>query len=189
MHFEKGSGVHQTLRKISRKLNELKIPYAVAGAMALFAHGFRRFSEDIQILVTPDGLKQIHDDLEGLGYVAPFEGSRNLRDAESGVRVEFLVSGEFPGDGKPKPVAFPNPEEASVEIEGIHFLDLPRLVELKLAPGMTNPLRLQDLADAQRLIQELDLPADFDLGLDPFVRSKYRELWDTVQQHRPDLPG
>ena len=72
-------------------------------------HGFRRFTEDVDILVTRDGLKAIHAHLEGLGYVPPFTGSKNLRDTEHGVRIEFLIAGEFPGDGKPKPVAFPGP--------------------------------------------------------------------------------
>ena len=52
----------------------------------------------------------------GLGYIPPFTGSKNLRDTEHGVRIEFLIAGEFPGDGKPKPVAFPDPAEAGVEI-------------------------------------------------------------------------
>ena len=55
-------------------------------------------------------LSAIHAKLEGLGYVPPFSGSKNLRDTEHGVRIEFLIAGEFPGDGKPKPVAFPEPE-------------------------------------------------------------------------------
>ena len=67
----------------------------------------------------------------------PFTGSKNLRDAEHGVRVEFLIAGEFPGDGKPKAVAFPEPTEAGILIDGIRFLSLPKLVELKLASGMT----------------------------------------------------
>ena len=81
--------------------------------MALFRHGFRRFTEDVDILVTREGLKTIHEQLEGLGYVPPFTGSKNLRDTESGVRIEFLIAGEFPGDGKPKPVAFPDPAESA----------------------------------------------------------------------------
>ena len=39
MHFEDKSAVHQTLRELSRRLDELGIPYAVAGGMALFFHG------------------------------------------------------------------------------------------------------------------------------------------------------
>jgi len=106
--------------------------------MAMFIHGYRRFTEDVGILVDREGLKEIHQQLEGLGYLPPFKGSKNLRDAESGVRIEFLIAGDFPGDGKPKPVEFPKPEEAQVEIGGMSFLSLPKLIELKLASGMTN---------------------------------------------------
>lgn len=181
MHFEKESAVHKTLRGIASRLEALGIPYAIAGGMALFFHGYRRFTEDVDILVTRESLQQIHERLEGLGYVAPFAGSRNLRDTDSGVRVEFLVAGDFPGDGKPKPVAFPDPKNVRIERDGVYFVSLPALVELKLASGMTNPMRLQDLADVQRLIQELKLPADLADQLNPFVRGKYRELWNVVQ--------
>ena len=66
--------------------------------MAMFYHGYRRFTEDVDILVTREGLKEIHRQLDGLGYVPPFAGSKQLRDAELGVRVEFLVTGGFPGE-------------------------------------------------------------------------------------------
>src|SRR5262245_20827812 len=161
MHFEKESAVHKTLEKITRRLEELGIPYAVAGGMALFFHGYRRFTEDVDILVTREGLGEVHERLEGLGYVPPFEGSKNLRDAESGVRIEFLVAGDYPGDGQPKPVAFPDPADVGVTIAGVRFLELPKLIELKLASGMTNPRRAKDLVDVQELIDILHLPLEF----------------------------
>jgi hypothetical protein len=105
--------------------------------MALDAHGFRRLTVDVDILVTRDGLRTIHEKLEGLGFVPPFEGSKNLRDTEHGVRIEFLLAGGYPGDGKPKPVAFPDPAKVGVEIDGIRYLRLSSLIELKLASGMT----------------------------------------------------
>jgi hypothetical protein len=53
------------------------------------------------------------------------EGSARVagerRDTERGVRVEFLVAGDFPGDGGPKPVAFPDPGTCSVELDGIRY--------------------------------------------------------------------
>jgi hypothetical protein len=45
--------------------------------------------------------------------------------------AEFLVTGEFPGDGKPKPVAFPDPSTCSTQIGGVYYLRLPTLLELK----------------------------------------------------------
>jgi hypothetical protein len=185
MHFEKESAVHKALLKITRRLDALGIAYAVADGMALFFHGYRRFTEDIDILVSREGLQELHRELEGLGYVPPFAGSKNLRDADLGVRIEFLVAGDYPGDGKPKPVAFPRPEEVATQIDGITFLSLPALVELKLASGMTNPLRLKDVANVQELIQILALPANFADRLNPFVRGKYAELWTLIHANPP----
>jgi hypothetical protein len=181
-YFEGESLVQKTLRRIGRRLDELGIPYAVAGGMALFAHGFERFTHDVDILVTREDLSVIHAKLEGLGYVPPFTGSKNLRDTEHGVRIEFLVAGEFPGDGKPKPVAFPKPDDVSVVIDGIRFLSLPKLVELKLASGMTGGLpRMKDFADVIALVQTLHLHADLAGELNPYVREKYLELWHGIK--------
>ena len=119
--FEGKSAVQQALAKVTRRLNELGIPYCVAGGMALFQHGYRRFTEDVDLLVTREGLKEIHSKLAGLGYLPPFPRSKNLRDTELGVRVEFLVAGDYPGDGKPKPVSFPDPAAVGIEHDGIRY--------------------------------------------------------------------
>lgn len=174
--------VHNTLHRITAKLQELGVPYAVVGGMALVAHGYERTTVDVDILVTQEGLSTVHQQLEGLGYVPPFKGSKQLRDTDTGVRIEFLVSGSFPGDGKPKPVAFPDPQTAGVDIDGTRYLKLPILIELKLASGMTNPGRIKDLADVQELVRALNLPADFAEKLNPYVREKFMELWLAVQQ-------
>jgi hypothetical protein len=182
-HFQHDSLVFKTLRKIARRLGDLGVPYAVSGGMALDAHGFRRLTVDVDILVNRDGLKTIHEKLSGLGYIPPFTGSKNLRDTEHGVRIEFLVAGEFPGDGKPKPVSFPEPEQAGVVIEGIRYLSLPRLVELKLASGMTGGIhRMKDFTDVIALIETLHLSAEFAAELNPYVRDKYLELWQGIRE-------
>jgi Uncharacterised nucleotidyltransferase len=182
MHFDENNAVHRALRRITARLTELSIPHAVVGGMAMFFHGFRRFTEDVDILVTPAGLKEIHEKLEGLGYVPPFRGSKHLRDTELGVKIEFLVTGGFPGDGLPKPVSFPDPAKVATEINGMSFLNLSTLIELKLASGMTNPSRLKDLADVQELIRTLQLPKELSGQLNLFVRPKYEELWEAVAQ-------
>lgn len=181
MHFEEKSAVYQTLRSLAARLDELHLPYAIVGGMALFAHGFRRFTEDVDVLVTREALAAIHQQLQGRGYVPLFPGSRGLRDAEHGVRVEFLVTGDFPGDGMPKPVAFPDPVAVRFARDGIEYVNLPTLMELKLASGMTNAGRLRDLADVQELIRHLALPASFAEQLNPFVRDTFEELWRGVQ--------
>jgi hypothetical protein len=178
--FMKEDEVYEALRAIAAKLKELGIPYAIAGGMALNAHGYRRGTVDVDVLVTADGLRKIHEKLEGLGYVPPFAGSKNLKDTQRKVRIEFLVTGQFPGDGKPKPVAFPDPADVAVAVDGMNYLGLPTLIELKIASGMTNAGRIKDLGDVQELVRVLGLPRDFGAKLNPFVRAKFQELWDGV---------
>ncbi len=181
-HFEEDSAVFKALHKITSRLNELGIPYAVVGGMALFRHGLRRFTEDVDLLVSKEGLKLIHKHLRGLGYLPPFTNSKQLRDTQLGVKIDFLTTGDYPGDGKPKPVSFPDPESVSFEAEGINYVNLTNLVELKLASGMTNPGRLKDLADVLELIKILDLPIDFADQLHAFVREKFKELWNEARK-------
>ena len=178
--FMKTDPVHVTLAKITSKLDELSIPYAIVGGMALVAHGYDRTTVDVDVLVTSDGLTKIHAALEGLGYLPPFENSTQLRDTETSVRIEFLVTGSFPGDGKPKPIAFPDPLTCHVLIDGKRFVDEKTLVELKLASGMSHAGRLKDLADVQELIRIKRWPASYAEQLHPYVRNKFKELWDGV---------
>ncbi len=179
--FMRKDPVHQSLLQIAQRLEKSGIDYAVAGGMALVAHGYHRTTEDIDVLVTSEGLESAHQSLLGHGYLPAFSGSKQLRDTRTGVRIEFLVTGQYPGDGKPKPVCFPEPAGASTEIDGMRYVKLPVLIELKLASGMTNPGRLRDLADVQELIRVLRLPADYVKQLDSYVTEKFTELWSSLQ--------
>ncbi len=60
-------------------------------------------------------------------------------------------------------------------------LALDKLVELKLASGLTGRGRRKDLADVQELIRILNLDADFALRLDESVQAIYLELWEELQ--------
>ena len=103
----------------------------------------------------------------GRGYLERFPGSKGVRDTESGVKIDVLLTGDFPGDGLPKEVSFPSPTVA-VRGDGVMVLPIRYLVELKLASGLTNPDRLKDLADVQELIRHAALPLEL------------------VDDHRPD---
>ncbi len=186
--FFMGKGdLRDALRLLAAELDRLGVPYAVVGAMALGGHGFVRMTEVVDVLVDRDGLEGFRQELVGRGYVPTHAGAtRTFRDAEHGVRVEFVVTGEFPGDGRPKPVAFPDPRRVAVAVEdGVRMLDLVPLVELKLASGISAPHRLRDLSDVQDLIRSRRLGSDLASSLDPSVREKYLELWRSVQ----GIPG
>ena len=121
-------------------------------------------------------MNQIIERLEGLGYIQPTGTSTKLRDTNTGVRIEFLIAGQFPGDGKPKPVEFPNPVDVGIDIEGVRYLNVPWLLNLKLASGISAAHRAKDIGDAQELIRILKLPRDLVEQLNPYVKQKYLEL-------------
>ncbi len=166
----------KTYERLVQRLDELGVSYSLVGGYALILHGVRRFTEDLDILVSGEGLDRLHGELIGRGYVRVAQASRNLRDVETGVHIEFLVTGEFPGDGKPKPVVFPDPEAVVETREGVKVINLRSLIELKLASGMTAKGRLQDLADIQRLIQQHGLTSDYAKQLHPYVRGEFLKL-------------
>jgi hypothetical protein len=108
-----------------------------------------------------------------------------MRDAVSNVKIDVLLTGDYPGDGKPKSVRFPDPDVA-VRGEGFRVLSIQDLVELKLASGLTNPDRLKDLADVQELIRHAALPLDMAGHLDAMVQSKYVEIWHATRRGSAD---
>lgn len=184
--FEGDSALHRAVRKLATTLEAHGIAYAIAGAMALNAYGYRRATEDVDVLLTREGLAELKRRVLGLGYLERHPGSRGLRDTENGVNVDVLIAGDYPGDGLPKPVRFPDP--ALVAERGAHaaLLPLPTLVELKLASGMSAPHRLKDLADVLELIRAASLPEAFGTRLDPSVREKFAELWQAAQGARDE---
>jgi len=183
--FMKRDDVHTTLHRVSQRLEEAQIDYALIGGMALAAHGYPRFTSDVDILTTREGLDAIHQRLVGRGYVPAFQGARKaLRDTTTNVQVEFITTGEYPGDGKPKPVRFPDPKDVAVERDGYKVISLPKLIELKLASGLSAAHRMRDLADVQDLIAKLDLPRSLAAEIDPSVRDEYLRMWDVAATAR-----
>ena len=180
--FMKQSPIHHAARRIADTLTEMKIPFAIAGALAANAHGHVRTTEDVDILLTPQGLQDFKKRWLGRGWVEKFAGSKGIRDSVHNVNIDVLLSGDYPGDGLPKPVAFPEPAAVSeLDDEGFPIVRLAALIELKLASGMTAPHRPRDLDDVIQLIRANQLSQDYSKGLNPYVQAKYAELWHAAQ--------
>ncbi len=168
-------------------LGEMEIPFAIAGAMAANAHGHLRTTADVGILVRREDLDRFKQQHLGLGWVDKFEGSKNFHDAVCNVNINALIVGQYPGDGLPKPVVFPPPEVvAEVDEDGIPYVSLKTLLELKLASGMTTAHRPRDFDDVIQLIRVNQLPADYADTLNPYVANKFRELWQAAQVNEDD---
>jgi hypothetical protein len=180
--FMRTGPVHQAMAKIVGILDELAIPYAVIGGMALNEYGYQRVTVDVDILLTDASLKRFKDVWLGRGYVEKFPGSRGVRDTEFGVPIDFVLAGHYPGDGKPKAVRFPDPEGLAQRGESsISLLPISKVIELKLASGMSSLDRAKDLGDVVELIRRVKLPREMANELDASVRDKYVEAWDAVQ--------
>lgn len=186
LRFFRGEGmVNDALHRLVADLERNGIEYAVIGAVALNQHGYRRFTEDIDILLSREGLAAFREKLVGLGYRPAFEGAtKRFRTTEENVPVEVITEGEYPGDGLPKEIVFPAPEAFAEVIDGVKTVKLAKLIELKLASGMTAPDRLKDLADVQELIKLRSLEADFASNLAVSVRAKFIELAEAVASAR-----
>lgn len=182
LEFFRGKGMlNDALRKLADDLEKNSIDYVVIGAIALNQHGYQRFTSDIDLLLTNEGLQKFHERLVGPGYRPAFEGARKkFRTTSENVPVEVITSGEYPGDGLPKAVQFPNPGDVAVVIDGIKTLSIEKLVELKLSSGMSAPDRLKDLADVQELIKLKGLDEEFAKKLNGYVQGKYLELGRSV---------
>ncbi|HEX4123371.1 MAG TPA: hypothetical protein VHY37_01490 [Tepidisphaeraceae bacterium] len=58
LYFEGKGAVQQALQKITHRLHDFGIPYTVVGGLALFQHGYRRFTEEcssLRLTVHNDG--------------------------------------------------------------------------------------------------------------------------------------
>lgn len=173
--------VQQAMRKLAAALDDLGIPYAIVGAMALNEYGYRRVTVDVDVLLTSEGLQRFKDAWLGRGYAEKFPGSRGVRDTELNVTIDVLIAGDYPGDGRPKPVRFPDPAIVAIREGGLALIPLATLVELKLASGISSPQRMKDLTDVFELIRHARLGRELADALDPYVRDKYLALWSTAQ--------
>ncbi len=173
------------LYKLAELLESDGLPYAIIGAMALNEYGHRRVTVDVDLVMREEHLQEFKRRHLGRGYRERVPGTGKLFDTEHNVNIDVLSTGRFPGDDKPKPIAFPDPATTALRGERFALLPLSLYMELKLASGMVAPHRGKDLVDVQELIRSAHLPETFADELHPWVRPKFLELWDLAQVPDP----
>jgi len=173
------------LYKLTALLEAEGLPYAIIGAFALNEYGHRRVTVDVDLVMREEHLQEFKRKYLGKGYAERVPGTGKLLDTEHGVNVDVLSTGRFPGDDKPKPIAFPDPATTALRGERFALLPMPRFIELKLASGMVAKHRLKDLVDIQELIKSAGLSKSVADELHPWVRDKFLELWQLAQTPDP----
>jgi hypothetical protein len=161
------------------------LPYAIIGAFALNEYGHKRVTVGVDLVMREDPLAEFKRKYLGHGYAERVAGTGKLLDTLHGVNVDVLSTGRYPGDDKPKPIAFPDPAKVALRGKRFALLPMARFIELKLASGMVAPHRAKDLVDVQELIRSAGLPASVADELHPWVREKFLELWQLGQVADP----
>jgi len=169
------------LRKLVDILERDNLPYAIIGALALNEYGHRRVTVDVDLVMTDAALQVFKGRYLGHGYAERVVGTGKLLDTDFNVHVDVLSSGRFPGDDKPKPIAFPDPATTAIRGKPFALLPIAMWIELKLASGMVAAHRGKDLVDVQELIRSAGLPQALAEELHPWVRQKFLELWALAQ--------
>jgi hypothetical protein len=180
MFFQGKDPVHQTMRRLARRLEKAGIPYAIVGGMAVNAHRYRRTTGDVDFLLTGLGFSEFRRRFVDKNYLSVPRRPLRFRDPVSGVTIDFLVTGLFPGSGEPGPIAYPDPEEVCQTIDKYQVVDLKTLIELKLAAR-----RHRDFGDVVELIRFNKLDESFARRLHPSVRGDYIECLE--EKRREDL--
>ncbi len=180
MFFQGKDPVLQTMRRLARKLEKAGIPYAIVGGMAVNAHRYRRTTGDVDLLLSAPAFTEFRGRFVGKSYDNVSGRPLRFRDRVSGVTVDILVTGLFPGSGKPGPIAYPDPEKVCEIIDKYQVVNLKTLIELKLAAQ-----RYRDFGDVVELIRFNNLDESFARKLHPSVRRDYIECLE--EKRREDL--
>jgi hypothetical protein len=168
LFFAERGPEHQTMRRLVRRLRTAGISYAVLGGMAVDLHGAHQTTNDVDVLLTVKGFERFCKVYVGKTYDPVPGRPRRFVERQSGVTVDVVISGRYPGSGKPGPIAFPEPDAASEEIKKTRVVTLVQLIELKLAAS-----RFRDFGAVVFLMQTHNLDESFANKLHPSVRQEY----------------
>jgi len=176
--------IASTLEHLRDAFGQEGIPFGIIGALALPYYGYERFTEDIDIVTTREGLDRIHERLVGLGLRPRGPGLRKkLRHIGFKVDIDVVTAGEHAGSAE-SPVVFPDPTSAAfVDQGGLRVVVLEKLIELKIASGMWGK-RDQDLVDVQKVIRANRLTESFADRFPNALKSVYLDLLARSREER-----
>jgi hypothetical protein len=171
---------HVSLRRLIRRLQKAGISYAVMGGLAVHAHGYHRSTDDVDVLLRKEGVEEFQRRFVPKNYEPVPGRSRWFVDRQNKVTIHLLMTGHHPGFAPfTGPITYPDPEAVRQEIQSIPYLDLPTLIQLKLAAR-----RHQDFGDVVNLIAANQLDGSYSQQLHPSVHRDYIEC--LVEKRRQD---
>jgi hypothetical protein len=156
-------------------LTEAGIAYSVCGGVAVCLHGYQRNTTDLDLIIRSDDRDAVRRVFTDTGYVWDSEQSE-FRTAD-GIAIQFLIAGQKAGKGTEVSVSEPVGDLNVEQLEGLSVVRLSRLIEMKIACGMSNLRRThKDFADVVELISIRNLDGSFARFLHKSLRPTFREL-------------
>jgi len=140
----------------------------IVGGIAVFLHGYRRTTEDIDVFA--GDAPEVADALERLG--ARWDDSQREFVLE-GVPIHLVTAADTGG-----------PPRETIEIDEVRVVGLADLIRFKLRSGLRRPERAQDVADVIALIRTARLDKRFAARLPAPLRAGFKKLVDAVRKSR-----
>ncbi len=187
------TAIDRTIDTLALDLERLDIAYAIVGGNALKVHGFKRLTTDVDVLLSKGGKEFFSRELVGRGYSPRFTSAKTkFKNTVYSINIDLLESGEYPGDGKPKEVSFPDPKKHSFDVISpsgvkVKYLKLSSIIELKLASYLSLPNgRERDKLDVIELVKVACLDDKFSMKLHHCVRNIYIECFQRAMKELED---
>ena len=156
-------------------LHSSGIAYAVCGGVAVCLHGYQRNTIDLDLVIRAEDRDSVRQLLTSEGFLWDTEHAE-FRTPD-GIAVQFLIAGQKAGKSSEVTIAEPVGDLNIEQMEGLSVVRLSRLIEMKIACGMSNLRRThKDFADVVELISVRNLDGSFARFLHLSLRPAYREL-------------
>ncbi|MGC4006183.1 MAG: nucleotidyl transferase AbiEii/AbiGii toxin family protein [Pirellulales bacterium] len=158
-------GEDPTLRALSDEARGLGVRPIIVGGVAVIHHGYRRTTEDRDVMLTHHDAEKLAEHLEEhLDWERLEIRQYAFLHKPTGVIVDFLVSGHLMQMGRP--YFFPDVRrmESAGSIADLPVIGLHELIWLKLVAG-----RMQDLADIMELCKRHLNDIDIERVLKPVL--------------------
>lgn len=144
----------RVIRSLELVLSATQIEAVLAGGWAVWRHGYvARVTQDVDIVLAADRIDEFLRVAEVSGFERLVVASGRwpkIRHKETDIQVDILPEGARPGvPSKLAPTTIPHPKQLGAVGSSLRYIQLPNLIELKLAAG-----RLRDEYDVAELIRE-----------------------------------
>jgi hypothetical protein len=158
-----------------RLLTDAEIAYCICGGVAVCLHGYQRNTADLDLIIRSADSQSVRRVLTEAGFT--WDSEKAEFRTQDGIAIQFLIAGQTAGKGSEVSVSQPSGDLNVELIEGLTVVRLSRLIEMKIACGMSNLRRThKDFADVVELIAIRHLDGSFAHYLHKSLRPTFREL-------------